>query len=88
MDNGRINEKLKEVSGWEMQEGHLTKTYQLEDFNEALKFVNAVGELAEKANHHPDILIKYNKVTLSLRTHDQDSITEKDFDLAGKIEQV
>ncbi|GAA0593474.1 4a-hydroxytetrahydrobiopterin dehydratase [Virgibacillus siamensis] len=88
MDNSQINEKLKEVSGWEMQNGHLTKTYQLDDFNASLKFVNAVGELAEKADHHPDILIQYNKVKLSLRTHDQDSITEKDFNLAGKIEQL
>jgi len=53
-----------------------------------MEFVNAVARLAEQAGHHPDIDIRYNKVTLSLTTHDEGGLTEKDFDLAMKADQL
>lgn len=87
MSESEIQENLKKVSGWEVEDGKLWKTYKLKDFKASLSFVNAVGDLAEEANHHPDILIQYNNVTLSLRTHDEDGITEKDFNLASEIEK-
>ncbi|HET7577934.1 MAG TPA: 4a-hydroxytetrahydrobiopterin dehydratase [Bacillales bacterium] len=87
MSEAEIQEHLKKVSGWEVVDGKLWKAFKLKDFKASLAFVNNVGELAEKANHHPDILIQYNRVTLSLMTHDEDGITEKDFKLASEIEK-
>ncbi|WP_373894043.1 4a-hydroxytetrahydrobiopterin dehydratase [Virgibacillus natechei] len=88
LDEKKIQANLNQVPGWEYTGGYLKKTYKLADFKASLTFVNNVGELAEEANHHPDIVIQYNKVDLSLRSHDEDGITNKDFDLAEKIEQL
>ena len=59
-----------------------------EDFPEAMKFVNAVAEIAEQAQHHPDIDIRWNKVTLALTTHDAGGLTEKDFALARACDEL
>lgn len=86
MNDEQIQAKLGEIPGWQYQDGQLRKTFRFDDFKAALVFVNWVGEAAEKAKHHPDILIEYNKVTLSLCTHDdEDRVTGKDFNLAGEI---
>lgn len=67
----------------------LKKEFKFSNFKEALSFVNKVGEAAEEANHHPDILIHdYRKVTIFLTTHDSNGITEKDTTLAQKIDQI
>ena len=66
----------------------ITRVFQFRDFSTAMEFVNAVARLAEQANHHPDIDIRWNKVTLSLTTHDEGGLTEKDFDLAMKADQL
>jgi 4a-hydroxytetrahydrobiopterin dehydratase len=66
----------------------IVRTYQFKDFPAAIKFVNAVAKLAEQAWHHPDIDIRWNKVTLTLTTHDAGGLTEKDFDLAGKFDRL
>ena len=66
----------------------IARTFQFKDFPAAMKFVNAVAELAEQAWHHPDIDIRWNKVTLTLTTHDAGGLTEKDFDLARKFDAV
>lgn len=88
LNEKQIQTNLNQVPGWEYKDGYLTKTYKLSDFKASLTFVNKVGELAEEAGHHPDIVIQYNKVNLSLRTHDEDGITSKDFDLSEKIEKL
>lgn len=88
LNEKQIQTNLNQVPGWEYTDDYLTKTYKLTDFKASLEFVNNVGELAEEANHHPDIVIQYNKVNVSLRTHDEDGITNKDFDLAEKIEKL
>ncbi len=75
-------------SGWLILDKSIVKRFEFKDFNQALKFVNKVGELAEKVQHHPDIKIEYNKVTLTLTTHDQGQVTQKDLDLALKINQL
>jgi 4a-hydroxytetrahydrobiopterin dehydratase len=62
--------------------------FQFEDFPAAMKFVDAVAELAEQAWHHPDIDIRWNKVTLALTTHDAGGLTQKDFDLARQFDQL
>ncbi|HTB98720.1 MAG TPA: 4a-hydroxytetrahydrobiopterin dehydratase [Terracidiphilus sp.] len=77
-----INTRLAAVPGWQVESGELIRTFAFKDFVASLAFVNKVGELAEKAGHHPDIDIRYNKVRLALVTHDAGGLTTKDFDLA------
>ena len=73
-------------SGWTQEDNALTRTFTRADFVEALGFLLSVARLAEAANHHPDIDIRYNKVRLSLTTHDAGhKVTTKDFELAEKI---
>ncbi len=73
---------------WHLIGGVLIKTVTCPGFVDALAFVNRVGELAEERDHHPDIDIRYNKVTLALVTHDSDGITRLDVELARAIDQV
>jgi 4a-hydroxytetrahydrobiopterin dehydratase len=74
---------LASLPGWQVENGELTQTFVFEGFLAALAFVNRVGERAEQAGHHPDIDIRYNRVRLSLVTHDAGGLTVKDFDLAA-----
>jgi 4a-hydroxytetrahydrobiopterin dehydratase len=73
---------------WHLMGGKLVKSVVCDGFVGALAFVGAVGELAEEANHHPDIDIRYNRVTLALITHDSGGITRLDLDLARAIDGV
>jgi len=73
---------------WELSGGQLVKTVACGDFRRALDFVNEVGRLAEEANHHPDIDIRYSKVTLALVSHDAGGITSRDLDLARAIDGI
>lgn len=77
--------RLGGVSGWERQGSSIATTVTRKDFRDAMLFIGAVAYLAEQANHHPDILIQWNKVTLTLSTHSAGGLTAADFDLAGKI---
>jgi 4a-hydroxytetrahydrobiopterin dehydratase len=74
--------------GWQVSDGELTRTVTRKDFRDALLLVNAIGFLAERAEHHPDILISWNTVTLTLVTHSEGGLTEKDFDLARQISEL
>jgi 4a-hydroxytetrahydrobiopterin dehydratase len=78
-------QRLASMAGWGIEAGELVKTFSFKDFREALAFVNRVGEAAESAGHHPDIDIRYNRVRLSLVTHDAGGLTEKDFNLASGV---
>jgi 4a-hydroxytetrahydrobiopterin dehydratase len=80
--------RLAQLPGWQIESGELVRTFQFKDFRAALQFVNEVGELAEEAGHHPDIDIRYNRVRLSLISHDAGGLTEKDFHLAGRAEKL
>ena len=71
--------------GWQRDGEVISRTIERNDFKDALALVNAVGELAEDANHHPDIDIRWNKVTLVLTTHSANALTEKDVALATAI---
>ncbi len=88
MNLGEITNKLSELNNWALEGESIGKTFEFDNFRQALDFVNKVGELAENANHHPDIAISYNKVNLSLTTHSEKSLTEKDFSLAKEIDQI
>ena len=76
------------VPEWRKQGATITRTFVFKAFPAAIKFVNAVAKLAEKAGHHPDIDIRWNKVTLTLTTHDAGGLTEKDFALAQKFDRL
>ncbi len=80
-----IAQALETTPGWQLKNEALSQTFTFTDFREAMSFVQSVAALAERSGHHPDIDIRYNKVTLALSTHDEGGITEKDFSLAVEI---
>jgi 4a-hydroxytetrahydrobiopterin dehydratase len=84
----QITERLTSVPGWTRDADSIVHVETLEDFGAAMLYVTAVGYLAESANHHPDILIEWNKVTLTLSTHSAGGLTGNDFDLAGRINSL
>lgn len=77
---------LHSLSGWTYREDKICKTLVFKDFQEAFAFMTRVAELAEEANHHPDWRNVYNKVEIHLSTHEAMGITDKDLDLARKID--
>ncbi len=83
-----IGTKLRQLPGWIRAGNDIRKTFEFPDFARAIGWVNTVALFAEKANHHPDIDIRWNKVTLSLSTHSEGGLTEKDFSLAKEIESL
>ncbi len=85
---GEIKAGLAKVPHWKRQGKRIWREWAFDDFPAALAFINRVGELAEAANHHPDIFNSWNRVRLSLTTHDAGGLTDRDFDLAGAIDSL
>jgi 4a-hydroxytetrahydrobiopterin dehydratase len=84
-----IETRLRALPGWSVEGGQLTKTYVVRSFAHGLLFLNAIGQLAEAADHHPDLrLHAYRHVTVRLSTHSAGGITAKDFKLAAQIEAL
>jgi 4a-hydroxytetrahydrobiopterin dehydratase len=83
----QIEEVLQTNPGWAMREGKLTREWAFKDFVQAMEFVNQVAALAEAAGHHPDIDIRYNRVSLGLVSHDAGGITQRDANMAKQISQ-
>jgi 4a-hydroxytetrahydrobiopterin dehydratase len=88
LDPHQVQKRVSQLSGWQVVNGELVKTFSFKDFTAALGFVNRVGEAAETAGHHPDIDIRYNRVRLALVTHDAGGLTQKDFDLAAQADSL
>ncbi len=84
----QIESTLAAVPEWTRTDAMISRTYQFKDFPAAVQFVNAVAGIAESAWHHPDIDIRWNKVTLTLTTHDAGGLTEKDFALAQQFDRL
>ena len=84
----QIKAALPAVKDWKKQSASITRTFQFKDFAAAMDFVNKLAQAAEAANHHPDIDIRWNKVTLTLATHNEGGLTQKDFDLARKLDEL
>lgn len=84
----QILDKLGETVGWERRGDGISRVFKFKDFKEAMAFVNKVAEVAEAMDHHPDILISYHTVQISVFTHSEGGLTEKDFALAKKINQI
>ena len=85
LSDDEIQRALAGLDGWTYQDNALRRQFTFPGFGEAIAFVNRVADLAERANHHPDITITYNRVGIALSTHDAGGITQKDVDLAGQI---
>ena len=83
-----IKNALRAVPNWKQRGKLISRTVEFEDFPAAIRFVHAVARLAEKAWHHPDIDIRWNKVVLTLTTHDKGGLTDKDFALAEKFDRL
>jgi 4a-hydroxytetrahydrobiopterin dehydratase len=83
-----IQRRLGSLPGWSRKGDTLTKTFQFRDFIGAMELVNNIARVAERANHHPDMDIRFNKVVCVLTTHDAGGITKKDLDLATEIEAL
>ncbi len=85
-----LDKLAKELpGGWQVVNGHhLEKEFKFKDFRQALDFTNAVGELAEAQGHHPDVYLAWGKVKLTVWTHKVDGLTESDFILAAKADEL
>jgi 4a-hydroxytetrahydrobiopterin dehydratase len=84
----QIKSALVTVPEWNKTSANIARTFAFKDFPAAIRFVNAVAKLAEKARHHPDIDIRWSKVVLTLTTHSEGGLTEKDFQLARQVDRL
>jgi 4a-hydroxytetrahydrobiopterin dehydratase len=88
LNAAQIKSALVKIPSWKKKAAVISRKFQFKDFPAAMKFVNAVAKIAEKEQHHPDIDIRWNKVTLALTTHDAGGLTKKDFALAKKSDAL
>jgi len=88
MTESQVSTALKDVPQWSEAGEEIQRTFEFKDFARAMEFVSRVAEASEAMDHHPDILIRYNKVTLTLSTHSAGGITDKDFELAAKVDAL
>lgn len=88
LSDSEVQQALGSLSGWQRQGQAIQRIFEFPDFKAAMQFVNKIAEAAEQANHHPDIDIRYNKVTMSLVSHDSGGVTQRDVRMAQKINQI
>lgn len=84
----QVSNRLAKLDQWAECGGSIQRTFQFADFLTSMKFVNEVAVAAERVQHHPDILVRWNKVSLTLSTHDAGGITEKDFAFAADADRL
>lgn len=83
-----IQKSLKSVPAWKLEDKAIARTFEFANFVESVEFVNEITEIAEDSDHHPDVDIRWNKVTLRLSTHNKGGLTAKDFDVAQRIDEI
>lgn len=88
LEKAEIEQRLSTLPGWEFKDDAISKLYRFKEFMDGIKFLNRVAEMAEAADHHPDVKINYTRITFTCSTHDQGGVTEKDFKLATQIEEA
>jgi 4a-hydroxytetrahydrobiopterin dehydratase len=89
LDANEIKEEIKRVPEWDLLKNKsIERTFEFDDFTQAIDFVNAVAEISEEEEHHPEIDIRYNRVRLVLSTHSEGGLTENDFTVAEKIDTL
>jgi 4a-hydroxytetrahydrobiopterin dehydratase len=81
-----VEARLGDLDGWQSEGDAITRQFEFKDFVGSVDFVNRITPLAEEMNHHPDLAISWNKVTVTLSTHSEGGLTENDFELASKID--
>lgn len=86
LSESEIASRLAELRGWQRSRDSITRTFTFAGFPDAVSFVRRIVPSAEQMNHHPDVDIRYNRVIITLSTHDQGGLTGYDFDLAGLID--
>jgi 4a-hydroxytetrahydrobiopterin dehydratase len=84
----RIEELSAQLKGWQVVDSKLKKEFKTKDFISSLKLANKIGEIAEQEYHHPDLLVRWGKVGVEIWTHAIDGLSENDFILAAKIDQI
>lgn len=88
LSNEAIRQRLANLHGWSYEGNELRKKYTFQSFMPGIEFINKIAHAAESAGHHPDITINYSVVSISLSTHSEGGVTEKDFQLAEAIDQI
>ena len=88
LDSAECHELLKSLPSWQINGNSLSKVFKLETYPAGLKFATTCGEIAEEMNHHPDLLVQWRKVTVTISTHSCGALTRLDFEYAGKVEAV
>jgi 4a-hydroxytetrahydrobiopterin dehydratase len=88
LSRSEAEQRLKGLNGWTLEGDAIKKQYTFKDFPEAIAFVNRLAPEAEAADHHPDILINYKRVTLTYSTHSEGGLTTKDFDGAATADRI
>jgi 4a-hydroxytetrahydrobiopterin dehydratase len=88
LSDAQIGQELKALAGWEYQDGSVRKLFRFTEFMDGIGFIQKVAEMAEAADHHPDIHVNYTRVTFVCSTHSEGGVTEKDIRLAKQIEQA
>jgi len=88
LSDAEIQRALEQLPGWKQNGNAIERAFQFENFVKAMEFVNRIAEAAEALNHHPDILINYNKVTLTLVSHDSGGVTQRDIRMAGRTNEL
>jgi 4a-hydroxytetrahydrobiopterin dehydratase len=88
LDDGAIEARLADLAGWDRDGDAIAKTFELEDFVGSVEFIKRLVEPAEDMNHHPDLTVSWNKVTVSITTHAAGGLTENDFELAKRIDAL
>lgn len=88
LDDAVIQERLRDLPGWSLQDGKLTREYHFANFVDAFGFMTRAAMIAEKSNHHPEWFNVYNKVIVQLTTHEAKGISERDFALASTMDEL
>ena len=88
LSDAEVQQALRDLPGWKHNGKAIDRNFQFENFVKAMEFVNQIAEAAEAVNHHPDMLISYNKVTLSLVSHDSGGVTHRDIKMAARINEL
>jgi 4a-hydroxytetrahydrobiopterin dehydratase len=88
LEKNQVRVEMAKLRGWKLRGKQISRLYVFEGFMQGIRFIDRVARLAEEMNHHPDIDIRYNKIRLTLTTHDEGGLTMKDFRLASKIDRI
>lgn len=88
IESDELNSWLKKAPEWELEGSEIFRVVEFDEFMEGIEFINDVAEIAEDAGHHPDIDIRWTKITLRLTTHDEGGLTEDDFAVAQRIDNL